>query len=772
MTSVRRPRLARITLAMVTALLFAGFATATASADKPTGYIAQLAGNDGCMTETETDGEGGTCAKGHLLDELQRMTMSPDGRFVYTSATGSDHGGTGDVEGIAAFLRNPDTGVLTQVGGDGGCYSTDGSDGTATWGCTLVPGLEGVKGMAISPDGRHLYATGESGILGFSRNVDTGVLTQDAGCVNPPGVNGCETGRGVDETTAVLVSRDGAHVYVAGRTGPDVDDVNAIATFNRDAVTGKLTQLPLPAGCISHRGADGCRYGQALWEPLDLVQTRNQRFVYVASSEGCDYGGGGDLGCNDERGSISALKREPDGSLSDGPCIGHPDTGCVDQLGFGLTDAMSVVLSPDESNLYVAGQGYCCSPPNTGEVGTLTVLRTDRNTGHMDFMQCWSEDGGSGLSGSDGDCGVARGVGEASDVAISRDGVSVYVAGGNPYQFCCQTDGGGAAIFSRDATTGLLTQLPGGDGCVTENGVGCDFGRAVDEAGGVLITPGCDNVYIGTHAGAWGEVATPVGSSVTAFSRQGDCRPVSAASAGDCTNTTATFSVTDRAGWSGAKDLHYRVDGGAEQIARTTGGVTGTVAVSLPDGRHSVEFWGVDEAGAVEKTHHTASVLTDKTAPTITITSDQKRSRYSRGQRATVTIKASDTGTGLATDPSAAKQRVSSSKNGRYSVTKTATDKCGNAATKTFNYRVVNPRLSIKVTPTRVNAGDRTTFSFRVTALGKAVSGATVIFGDNRATTNRKGRATITTTLSKTAKARAAKKGYSTSKRRTVKAKA
>jgi hypothetical protein len=80
----------------------------------------------------------------------------------------------------------------------------------------------------------------------------------------------------------------------------------------------------------------------------------------------------------------------------------------------------------------------------------------------------------------------------------------------------------------------------------------------------------------------------------------------------------------------------------------------------------------------------------DTQNPVVRITSDQRRTLYGVGQRATITIKASDA-FGLKTNPSASKVKLSTKKAGSFTIRKRATDKCGRSTTARFTYRVAGP---------------------------------------------------------------------------------
>jgi hypothetical protein len=239
-------------------------------------------------------------------------------------------------------------------------------------------------------------------------------------------------------------------------------------------------------------------------------------------------------------------------------------------------------------------------------------------------------------------------------------------------------------------------------------------------------------------------------------------------------------------GNSGAKTLHYKLDGGAEQLVTTSAGNPGTTTLTIAEGRHALEYWAQDEIGATQSPRNNATVVVDKTNPTVTITSDQGRTSYTYGESASVTTKAADENSGLAVDPSGAGQSIPTNKPGRQSVTRTATDRCGHSASATFTYDVgaqlvaaaETQGMKLKVTPRTTPAGESTLFTFTTSTTGGAaaasahgrahgsrvlaVSGATITFAGHRIRTNSRGQARVRLTLRRAIRyrARASKVGY------------
>jgi hypothetical protein len=84
--------------------------------------------------------------------------------------------------------------------------------------------------------------------------------------------------------------------------------------------------------------------------------------------------------------------------------------------------------------------------------------------------------------------------------------------------------------------------------------------------------------------------------------------------------------------------------------------------------------------------------------PTVSINSEQGKTLYVTGERASVSVSASDA-LGLASNPSQAGLGIDTSKAGFFSIQRTATNRCGHSTTATFNYQVLpKPVLGKSVT--------------------------------------------------------------------------
>jgi hypothetical protein len=110
-----------------------------------TGALRQLPGPAGCFTEDGSDG----CAVGRVIQGAHAALLDAAERTLYLAAD--------QFQGeIAVFRRNTSTGALAQLPGKFGCLSP------IDWeGCTISRRMGGIHYLALSRDGRFLYAAGE-----------------------------------------------------------------------------------------------------------------------------------------------------------------------------------------------------------------------------------------------------------------------------------------------------------------------------------------------------------------------------------------------------------------------------------------------------------------------------------------------------------------------------------------------------------------------------------------------------------------------------------
>jgi len=257
-------------------------------------------------------------------------------------------------------------------------------------------GTDGARAVAVSADGRHVYVAAyvDDAVLAFARDAVSGALTLSD--VEREGVDGVS---GLFQPFALAVTPDGVHVYVVGPGS------HSVVAFARDAASGALQFIaayeasPFQAPLDSPYSNEG-----------GIAVAPDGAHVYVASR-------------NDS--AVSVFARDS--------ATGHLTFVEAQQgkfsLGKGLVGAVSVAVSPDGAQVYVAGQFD----------GTLAVFDRDASTGALTFVEV-HKDGVSGVDGLSG----------AHAVVVSADGSSVYVGAIND---------DAVAVFERDAVTGRLTFL-------------------------------------------------------------------------------------------------------------------------------------------------------------------------------------------------------------------------------------------------------------------------------------------------------------------------
>lgn len=358
-------------------------AVAVFDRDSATGALTQKPGTAGCVSQ---DGTAGACARGVALNAPLDVVVTPDGKSVYVAAALSD--------AVAAFDRDPGTGALTQKPGTAGCVSETGTAGL----CTDGLALDNPISLAVTPDGKNVYAgsLNSDAVAVLGRNGTTGALNP-AGCVSQLGTGGCLQANALIDPRAVAVSPDGKQTYVGsfavttldrstttgeltGRSGmagciggvapngcrpanairgprgitmsPDGGNMyvssessNSLAVFDRDALTGTVTQKAGTDGCTSLDGTGGaCRVGTAFDDPERAVVSPDGRRVYVA------MGRSNGVAILDRDTTTGALTQLPGAT----GCITLNGTGGACARGVALDNPEGVATSPDGRNFYVA----------------------------------------------------------------------------------------------------------------------------------------------------------------------------------------------------------------------------------------------------------------------------------------------------------------------------------------------------------------------------------------------------------------------------------
>jgi len=348
--------------------------------------------------------------------------------FVQVQMEGTD--GVTGLAGVLAVVVSPDGRNVYAVGPSDDAvavFARDGATGTLTELEVQKDGVGGVEGigyasaLAISPDGLHVYVAGarDDAIATFVRDPDTGKLTFLE--EQKDGAAGVE---GLGYARAVTVSPDGAFVYAAGQR----DD--AIAVFKRNALTGWLTFVEVQRE--GARGVDG------IAGPLALTVSPDGNHLYAASGDqsavtvfGRDKATG--------RLTLHSIEAEKGADL-------------------GISGIHSVAVSPDGAFVYATGQ----------DDDAVAIFKRDRRTGALTFVEVVSQ----GIDGVDGLYGALW-------IAISSDGSRLYVASTLDYA---------VAAFARDAKTGALRFL--------EKQLGGPGRPCLAFARGVAVSPDGQSVYV------------------------------------------------------------------------------------------------------------------------------------------------------------------------------------------------------------------------------------------------------------------------------------
>ena len=416
-----------------------------------TGDLTQKADPDGCITDSGSSIFG--CTTGKALDGAGSVTVSPDGKSAYVASFASG--------AVAIFDRDPTTGKLTQKAD--GCITNE-----PTSGCFTGKALVGPSSVTVSPDGTSAYvASADSDAIAiFDRDPNTGKLTQKAdpdGCITNSATTGCTTGKALDGPRSVTVSPDGKSAYVASNAiGAVGNGSGAVAIFDRDPTTGKLTQKADPGGCITISTTAGCTTGKALDRADSVTVSPDGKSAYVASY----FSDAVAIFDRDPNTGKLTQKADPDGCITN-----SATTGCA--TGKALKSATSVTVSPDGTSVYVA----------SAISGAVAIFDRDPTTGKLTQK---ADPGGCITNSATAGCTTGKALDGAGSVTVSPDGKSAYVA---------SYASGAVVIFDRDPTTGKLTQKA--DGCITnEPTSGCFTGKALVGPSSVTVSPDGTSVYV------------------------------------------------------------------------------------------------------------------------------------------------------------------------------------------------------------------------------------------------------------------------------------
>lgn len=291
------------------------------------------------------------------------ILVSPDDAHVYVAGRTDD--------AVAQFERDGVTGKLSFIG-------------VVRDEVGAVDGLAGVRALAMSADGSHLYAAGEldDAVAALERDPATGELSFQQ--VRRNQQNGVAR---LDAPVDLLLLDDGGQLWVAARDG------DAIVRFGVDA-DGSLTS----SGFFEQGGSNGD--GEIL-DGLDGIRSLAQRadgvVVALARSAGVH--------------ALSLFDRPQDDvitlrvQLSDGDSIGTPAA-----IVAGLAGGDSVVVDPVRNVIYVGARD------GGSGLRTVSAFVEDADSEAMQYLGTF--DGGSGTA-------------EPVQPVLGADGRQLYLLGGD-----------------------------------------------------------------------------------------------------------------------------------------------------------------------------------------------------------------------------------------------------------------------------------------------------------------------------------------------------
>lgn len=272
------------------------------------------------------------------------LAVSSDGRMVYVAGNSDDAIAVFSVDSLSNTLRFIEA-KKDNLGG--------------------VDGLNGAHSLAISPDGKYLYATGDTddAVVTFSRNATTGRL--EIVDIERNGVAGIT---GLNGAAALAISPNGKQVYVTGQFD------NSLVAFSRDTTSGELGFLAKYTD--DQGGVDG------LSGALALVISPDGKHVYAAAN-------------GEEK--VSVFSRNDSTGILTFIEVKTDNTGGVN----GLDGVTGIGVSPDGKTVYATS--------NLDDA--VAVFSRDGSTGTLTFTEV-QEDGTGGVEGLNG----------ASYAVVSDDG--------------------------------------------------------------------------------------------------------------------------------------------------------------------------------------------------------------------------------------------------------------------------------------------------------------------------------------------------------------
>jgi DNA-binding beta-propeller fold protein YncE len=274
------------------------------------------------------------------LEQADSLAASPDGRQLYvTSPDGGISHLTIDAAGNLTFV--------SCIGNLAGCTPT-----------SPIDALRGAVGVAVTPDGRQLYATNYSKNVVSHLTIDPAGNLTFAGCIgNLAGCTSTYPATALDGAGGLAVTPDGAHLYVTSNAAPGSSVGNVVSHFRIDPA-GNLGF----AGCIGDLAGCTSTYPATALDGADAVAVTPDGGQLYATS------GSGNV--------VSHFQIGPAGNLSFAGCIGDL-AGCTTTSPPGALDgAYGLAVTADGAHLYTTSfYGNVVSRFKIGLFGDLSLVR-------------------------------------------------------------------------------------------------------------------------------------------------------------------------------------------------------------------------------------------------------------------------------------------------------------------------------------------------------------------------------------------------------------
>lgn len=369
------------------------------------------------------------CATARAVTGATAVDVSRDGRLVAVASPSAN--------GVAVFLRDTTTGLLTQPAGAAGCATETGDGGT----CLDGRALSGARDVAFSADGTRLYVAAQTAnaVAVLATDAVAGITSQPAGaagCVSETGTSGlCGDGWSLFAPSSVAALPAGGVLVATSTSG-------SLVRLNLNAGTGALSQPSGATGCIRDTGTGSCPDGRALAGASDVTITPDGSAALVTAGTSDAVARIGLGGTLTQAGGAA-------GCVSETGLSGQ----CLD--GRALDGAASVSVSPDGRTAYAAAT-------SSDAVAVLDLSTAGFSQG-TDGTGCVSDRGGSSCAaraGLDGARGVAvDSAGRPVTAAETSDTVLAHRLNRAP---SC-TAAGAEATWERAVTLTPVCSDPDGD---------------------------------------------------------------------------------------------------------------------------------------------------------------------------------------------------------------------------------------------------------------------------------------------------------------------